>query len=85
MDKYPRTFKITYHVKNLFEKIGVAFVALISIIVLGLLVPMLVSTFVVLTTRTTLEECVISVPFWIFTILGWLIACIYVNDAIINE
>lgn len=68
--------------KNLFEKIGVAFIAVISIIVLGLLVPMLVSTFIVVTTRFTLEMCTTSVLFWIFTIFGWLIASIYVNDSI---
>lgn len=71
--------------KNLFEKVGIAFIALISIIALGLLVPMLVSTFVVLTTSSTLEQCVTSVPFWIFTILGWIISGIYVNESITDE
>lgn len=71
--------------KNLFEKVGIAFIALISIIALGLLVPMLVSTFVVLTTSSTLEQCVTSVLFWIFTIIGWIISGIYVNESITSE
>ena len=71
--------------KKLLEQVGIAIIALTSIIVLGLLAPMLVSTFIVLTTSYTLEMCTTAVIFWIFTIIFWLIAGIYVNDAITNE
>lgn len=71
--------------KKLLEQVGTAIIALTSIIVLGLLVPMLVSTFIVLTTSYTLEMCTTAVIFWIFTIIFWCIAGIYVNDAITNE
>ena len=71
--------------KKLLEQVGIAIIALTSIIVLGLLAPMLVSTFIVLTTSYTLEMCTTAVIFWIFTIIFWLTAGIYVNDAITNE
>lgn len=39
---------------------------------IGMLFPIIVSIAVSLTTEATMTSCVESVPFWIFTGLGWI-------------
>ena len=68
--------------KTLLSKVLFALLTLVSTIVLGLIVPILFSSFISMTTPATFAECVMSIPFWIFTVLGLICAGIYINDEI---
>jgi hypothetical protein len=69
--------------KNLINKSLEAILILLIVFILGLFVPMLITTLVVIFTKTTYcEVFTTSVVFWIFTIIGWVIAAIFVNDEI---
>jgi hypothetical protein len=66
--------------KTFIENILFTLVILLSVFILGILLPTVVSSFIVLTTKTTFEECVQTGVFWIITLLGWLCASVYVNE-----
>lgn len=71
--------------KKLLNQVVIALVAMLSVIILGLFIPMLVSLFVIACTETTLSDAVTCVPFWIFTILGWILGSFYVNDVLVGD
>lgn len=68
--------------KRLLNKVLEAIVVLLSIFILGLLVPMLTSLLIVSLSNTHFDECIHSGPFWIFTLIGWIVAGCYINDTI---
>lgn len=58
---------------------------LLSIIVVGMFIPMALSIMVSsFSTKITLDECILSVPFWIGSFIGCFGAIFYVNDEITN-
>lgn len=71
--------------KRLLNKVLEAIVVLLSIFILGLMLPMLTSLVLVIFSNTHFDECIHSGPFWIFTLIGWFIAGCYINDAIIKD
>lgn len=68
--------------KHLIEKISYTIFVLLSVFLLGILFPLLISVFVSSTTEVTFSECVEFVPFWIGSFLGWVIAIFYVNEKV---
>ena len=68
--------------KNIINHFAIAVTAVSSIILLGLLIPMLLSIFVIMTTKVTITECVQYPPFWIVAVIGWICAAIYINDIV---
>lgn len=66
--------------KTLSIKILNAFLILLSIFLLGIFIPMISSIFITITTETTLSECIESLPFWIITFMGWIVAGTYINE-----
>lgn len=66
--------------KNLISKILSAIIILIGIILLGMTPSILITSFIAIFTNATYEDCIVSGPFWIFSILGWICASVYVND-----
>ena len=66
--------------KPFIKNILFTLIMLLSVFILGITLPTIVSSFIVLTTKTTFEECVQTGEFWFITLLGWLCALIYVND-----
>lgn len=67
--------------KNLINKSLEAILILLIVFILGLFVPMLITTLVVTFTKTTYNEVFTSsVVFWIFTVIGWVCSAIFVND-----
>jgi hypothetical protein len=68
--------------KHLIEKISYTIFVLLSVFLLGILFPLLISVFVSSTTEVTFSECVEFVPFWIGSFLGWIIAIFYVNEKV---
>ena len=69
--------------KNLISKTVEAFLIIGIVFVLGLLVPMLVTTLVVVFTKETFNNIIgTSVIFWLFTIIGWIISAIFVDNKI---
>lgn len=68
--------------KTLLKKLLYALLILFSIFILGIFIPMIISLFIVMTTPATLTNCIETAPFWIFTILGWIISSIYINEEI---
>ena len=66
--------------KTFIKNILFAIIILLSVFILGIISPTIVSSFIVLTTKATFEECVQTGLFWFVSILGWLCASVYVND-----
>jgi hypothetical protein len=66
--------------KTFIKNILFTLLILLSVFILGIILPTIVSSFIVLTTKTTFEECVQTGTFWFITLLGWLCALVYVND-----
>lgn len=66
--------------KTIIKNILFTLLMLLSVFILGITLPTLVSSFIVLTTKTTFEECVLSGPFWFISFFGWFISSIYIND-----
>ena len=65
---------------KLTNKLVEALYVIVSIFAMGLAFPSLVSAFIALTTEAKFSDCVLSGPFWIITVLGWVASAIYVND-----
>lgn len=56
---------------------------LLSVFILGLFTPFMVSTFIVLTNDiVTYSDCVTTFPFWLFTLIGWIVASVYINEEV---
>jgi len=71
--------------EKLLFKTGEAMLVLLSIFVLGIFVPFLISAIVAGASEITLGGIIAnSVPFWIGTIIGWFISAIYINDILKN-
>lgn len=68
--------------KNLINKVFNTILILLSITILGIFIPLIVSFFISILTPATFADCTISIPFWLFTIIGWIISAAYVNDVI---
>lgn len=66
--------------KTFIKNILFTLLILLSVFILGIILPVTVSSFIVLTTKATFEECVQTGIFWFTTLLGWLCASVYVND-----
>jgi hypothetical protein len=72
--------------KNVLNDFKKAVIILTIVFTLGLFVPMLISTFVVVFTPTTFESIIYeSVVFWIATIICWIIAGTYINESLNKE
>lgn len=70
-------------IEKLFGKMGEAFIVLLSILFLGMLVPLKIALFVYFTTDMTFAECTTySVMFWLFSFFGWIAAAVYLHDAV---
>jgi flagellar biosynthesis protein FliQ len=68
--------------KNLIQKLAYTMLVLLSVFILGIFFPLLISVFVASTTKITFSECIEFVPFWVICFLGWFIAIFYVNEKI---
>ena len=71
--------------RHLTFKIIEALIVVIATFVLGILFPILVSTMLTIMTKATYIDCICSVPFWIFTVLGWVVAGVYINETVTEE
>lgn len=69
--------------KHLLKKLFFALVVLLSIFILGMFVPIIISIFITITTDATLQDCIQTVPFILFSVIGVIIAGCYVNEEII--
>ena len=71
--------------KILLNKTLFAITILLCIFILGITPCMIISTFIVIITDATFQDCIISVPFMLFSILGIIISSIYINEEITNQ
>lgn len=71
--------------KNVVTKVLEALLILTMVLILGLFVPFIVSSIVVLATKMTYSEIISSFLFWLFTVAGWIIAADYVNTKLNEE
>jgi hypothetical protein len=70
-------------ITHIIKKTGEAIVILLTVFFLGLLIPMLITTLcVIFVADATYAEAMNSVPFWLFTIVGWVIAGCYINEQV---
>ena len=60
-------------------KVLEAIVVIVSIIVLGMLAPMMLSIVITSFTECTMDDCFQSVPFWLFSIIGMVASGVYIN------
>lgn len=72
--------------ERLITKVGEAAVILLSVLFLGAFVPFTIALFVYASTEATFAECTShSIVFWLFTIIGWVGASIYINEDVIGK
>jgi len=71
--------------KKLLLKVLEAITILVSVFVLGIVFPLLVSTFVTIFTDATMTECIVTFPFFVATFIGWVLAGIYINYLLEHE
>lgn len=71
--------------KNLFNKTTFAIAILLCIFILGILPSMIISTFIVIMTDATFQDCIISLPFILFSIAGVITSSMYINEEITNQ
>lgn len=69
--------------KLILEKTGEAMLILLSVLILGMFIPFVISSFIVIFSDYTYQQCVVeNVIFWIFTIICWVVSGIYINDVV---
>jgi hypothetical protein len=68
--------------KHLLKKLLFALVVLLSIFILGIFVPMIISLFITMVTEATLTDCVKTAPFILFSIIGIICSAIYINEQV---
>jgi len=66
----------------LINKVTDALVILTAIFILGIFVPIAFSILLTIFSDTTFNECTMSVPFWIFTVIGVVISACYISHLI---
>jgi hypothetical protein len=71
--------------KRLFQKTLLAIVTMICVFILGILPCIIVSLIIVITTNTTMEECVVTGPFVLFTLIGTVISCVYIAETVFKD
>jgi hypothetical protein len=64
------------------RKLLEALYIIFSVFIIGIAFPVLVSAFIALTTEVKFSDCVETPPFWLFTLLGWIVGGVYVNDKV---
>ena len=70
--------------KNLFNKTTFAIAILLCVFILGISPSMIISTFIVIITDVTFQDCITTAPFVIFSGIGIIISSIYINEEITN-
>lgn len=69
--------------KHLLLKTTEAILILLSIFFIGILIPMVITTLcVIFVDNATYTEAVSSPIFWIFSVIGWVIAGCYINEVV---
>jgi Na+-translocating ferredoxin:NAD+ oxidoreductase RnfE subunit len=69
--------------KKIIYKTFEALLILFSVFVLGIFIPLLVSSVIILTNDdVTATDCTTSGIFWFITFFGWLTSAVYINDEI---
>jgi hypothetical protein len=71
--------------EKILYKTAEAAVILLAVLFLGNLIPTTISMCIAICSKATFAECMNSVPYWLFTIIGWIIAATYLNDILVNE
>lgn len=64
-------------IKQVVSKVTEALVCILSVFILGMAFPMLITLVVVMFTDTLWSEC-FGQPFWIGTVIGWFFSVFYV-------
>ncbi len=70
--------------KHLLKKLFFALVVLLSIFILGIFVPMIISIFISIVTNATLQDCIQTVPFILFCVIGNIISACYISIQLEN-
>jgi|LakMenEpi03Aug12_release.lakeMendotaPanAssembly.Ray.scaffolds.fasta_scaffold52593_8 hypothetical protein len=68
--------------KHLLLKVLEGILIVLSIFVLGLLPSTFISAFLTITTDIEFMSCVMTGPFWFFSLLGWLFSSVYINEVV---
>jgi ABC-type polysaccharide transport system permease subunit len=55
---------------------------LLAVLVLGFFIPTVLSVFISVFTEVTFSQCVQSVIYWVFSIIGTVAAMSYINDLV---
>lgn len=68
--------------KNLFNKTTFAIAILLCVFILGITPAMIISLFITITTEATMQDCITTVPFILFSVIGNIISAIFINEEI---
>lgn len=59
--------------KNLIKKLSLSLLLLSIITISGFIIPLIVTIFITITTEATITDCVTTIPFWLFVVIGWMV------------
>ena len=68
--------------KTILNKILEGMLVIVGIFTLGVTPSMTISVFVCIFTKTTMLDCVTFAPFWLLSLLSWIIAGVYINESV---
>jgi hypothetical protein len=71
--------------KRLFQKTFLAIMTMLCVFILGILPGTIVSLIIVIATNASMEECVATSPFIVFTIIGTIISCVYIAETVFKD
>jgi len=72
--------------EKIIYKTGEGALIILCILFLGNLVPTVISMSIAICSEETFSHIITtSVPYWIGTIIGWVVAGIYINDAVTED
>lgn len=73
-------------IQIIFEKLIEAIIILLSVFILGVFIPFLIASLVVLSTDTTYCQIIGGgALFWVFSVIGWIISAVYINEMVTED
>ena len=75
--------------KEQFQELGygvaIAITILFAIFILGIFVPFIITALIAGFTPLTIGDIISSsAVFWVFSVIGWFVSAVYVNDVVSN-
>jgi len=71
--------------KNVLKQTFLAILVLLCVFLLGITPCMIISIFIAIVSEATLSDCIQTVPFILFSVLGIIVSACYINEEVLNK